>query len=33
MRGIGGDASGTYGYNSGNEEIRSAYVTITALND
>ena len=33
MRGIGGDTSGDYGYNSGNEEIRSAYVTITALND
>lgn len=33
MRGIGGAAGGTYGYNSGNEEIRSAYVTVTALND
>lgn len=33
MRGVGGDASGDYGYNSGNEEIRSAYVTITAIND
>lgn len=33
MRGIGGDSSGDYGYNSGNEEIRAAYVTITALND
>jgi PKD repeat protein len=31
MRGIGGAASGNYGYNSGNEEIRSAYVTITAV--
>ena len=33
MRGIGGDTSGNYGYNSGNEEIRSAYVTITAINN
>lgn len=33
MRGIGGAAGGNYGYNSGNEEIRSAYVTITAVND
>lgn len=33
MRGIGGAATGTYGYNSGNEEIRAAYVTITAVND
>ncbi|WP_299115392.1 PKD domain-containing protein [uncultured Winogradskyella sp.] len=32
MRGIGGAASGNYGYNSGNEEIRAAYVTITAVN-
>ncbi|WP_299118848.1 PKD domain-containing protein [uncultured Winogradskyella sp.] len=31
MRGIGGDSSGNYGYNSGNEEIRSAYVIITAV--
>ena len=32
IRGIGGDASGDYGYNSGDEEIRADIVTITANN-
>jgi len=31
MRGIGGPASGNYGYNSGSEEIRAAFVLITAV--
>ena len=33
MRGIGGASGGNYGYNSGNEEIRAAYVAVTAIND
>lgn len=32
IRGIGGDSSGEFGYNSGDEEIRADSVTITANN-
>ncbi|WP_299892022.1 PKD domain-containing protein [uncultured Lacinutrix sp.] len=32
IRGIGGASSGSYGYNSGDEEIRADSVTITAIN-
>lgn len=32
IRGIGGDASGTYGYNGGDEEIRADSVVIEAVN-
>jgi PKD repeat protein len=32
IRGIGGAAGGDYDYNSGDEEIRADYVTITAIN-
>ena len=32
IRGLGGDTTGDYGYNSGDEEIRADSVTITAIN-
>ncbi len=32
VRGMGGNTSGSYGYNSGDEEIRADSVTITAIN-